>query len=224
MPAKQVTTSSPPPRQTASTRTRSCSCSTPPCSCLARWWRCPRATRREHTGARCAELGWLAAVLRCGGCIRAGTVPRLSRLPAIVLACLQPLQPCMFVAGVLYLLGSGLQAGALNLAMLISGRCVLGLGVGISAVTAPCYIAELAPFASRGGLATLVQAATVSGILAAQVQACLPSCQPAGFLAGKCGVGARRAPACQPYPSPHPPARFSSPTMPPNTYPSGAGA
>lgn len=31
------------------------------------------------------------------------------------------------------------------------------------------YIAELAPFASRGGLATLVQAATVSGILAAQL-------------------------------------------------------
>lgn len=43
----------------------------------------------------------------------------------------------MFAAGLLYLLGSGLQAGAANLGMLIAGRCVLGLGVGISSVTAP---------------------------------------------------------------------------------------
>ena len=39
----------------------------------------------------------------------------------------------MRVAGVLFLAGAGLQAGAADLAMLICGRAVLGCGVGTAA-------------------------------------------------------------------------------------------
>lgn len=39
---------------------------------------------------------------------------------------------------------------------------------GIATCVVPVYIAEVAPFASRGSLACLIQITTVSGILAAQ--------------------------------------------------------
>lgn len=75
----------------------------------------------------------------------------------------------MLVSGCLFLLGAGLQAGAHSLTQLIVGRCVLGLGVGTAACVVPVYIAEVAPYASRGGLAYLFQVATTVGILAAQL-------------------------------------------------------
>lgn len=40
---------------------------------------------------------------------------------------------------------------------------------GSAACVVPIYIAEVAPYASRGGLAYLFQVATTAGILAAQV-------------------------------------------------------
>ena len=51
--------------------------------------------------------------------------------------CLPTVQVAMMAAGVLFLMGAGLQAGASNLAMLICGRMVLGCGVGTAAVTVP---------------------------------------------------------------------------------------
>ncbi len=41
------------------------------------------------------------------------------------------LQVMLFLAGCCFMLGAALQAGASNLAMLIAGRVVLGLGVGV---------------------------------------------------------------------------------------------
>ena len=43
----------------------------------------------------------------------------------------------MLAAGCLFLAGAGLQAGAVNLAMLICGRMVLGCGVGTAAGKLP---------------------------------------------------------------------------------------
>lgn len=150
--------------------------------------------RRESVRAQGAQrwAGGRARAAAAGAC----SAHRAAALTPASPPC--PLQPCMFVAGMLYLLGSGLQAGAQNLGMLIAGRCVLGLGVGCSAVTAPVYIAELAPFASRGGLATLVQAATVSGILAAQVTAAAAAVgPPPGGVCGRSLTSASLLPLLQ---------------------------
>ncbi|KAL4578370.1 hypothetical protein LXL04_014492 [Taraxacum kok-saghyz] len=56
------------------------------------------------------------------------------------------------IADVIFALGSFVMAGAPDPYVLIFGRLLVGLGVGIASVTAPMYIAEAAPSEIRGGL------------------------------------------------------------------------
>ncbi|KAG8369535.1 hypothetical protein BUALT_Bualt14G0023600 [Buddleja alternifolia] len=55
-------------------------------------------------------------------------------------------------ADVVFTLGSIIMAVAPNPYVLILGRLLVGLGVGVASVTAPVYIAEAAPSEIRGGL------------------------------------------------------------------------
>ncbi|KAL2507274.1 Inositol transporter 1 [Forsythia ovata] len=55
-------------------------------------------------------------------------------------------------ADVVFALGSGVMAAAPNPYVLIFGRFLVGLGVGVASVTAPVYIAEASPSEIRGGL------------------------------------------------------------------------
>nr|GEW96156.1 inositol transporter 1-like [Tanacetum cinerariifolium] len=56
------------------------------------------------------------------------------------------------IADVIFALGSFVMAAAPDPYVLIFGRLLVGLGVGIASVTAPMYIAEAAPSEIRGGL------------------------------------------------------------------------
>jgi len=71
--------------------------------------------------------------------------------------------------GVLYSVSAVWSALATDVYSFIIARAIGGLGVGISTVAAPLYIAEIAPPASRGRLAGLFQFNIVFGILAAFV-------------------------------------------------------
>jgi sugar porter (SP) family MFS transporter len=71
--------------------------------------------------------------------------------------------------GVLYLIGAIGSGLAPNVEMFIAARFVGGLGIGISTVVAPMYIAEIAPPKSRGRLAGMFQFNIVFGILIAFV-------------------------------------------------------
>lgn len=55
-------------------------------------------------------------------------------------------------ADVVFILGSLIMAAAPVPFLLIVGRFLVGLGVGVASVTAPVYIAEVAPSEIRGGL------------------------------------------------------------------------
>ena len=66
----------------------------------------------------------------------------------------------------LFLLGTALMALAPTYAVLILGRMVTGLGVGVAFVVAPVYISEVAPPAQRGALNTVFDVAINGGILA----------------------------------------------------------
>ncbi|XP_022861964.1 inositol transporter 1-like [Olea europaea var. sylvestris] len=55
-------------------------------------------------------------------------------------------------ADVVFALGSVVMAAAQNPYVLIFGRFLVGLGVGVASVTAPVYIAEASPTEIRGGL------------------------------------------------------------------------
>jgi sugar porter (SP) family MFS transporter len=66
---------------------------------------------------------------------------------------------------VAYALFALLGALSVSLPMLLSARFLLGLTIGVSVVVVPVYVAELAPTAMRGSLATAYQLAIVSGII-----------------------------------------------------------
>jgi sugar porter (SP) family MFS transporter len=71
--------------------------------------------------------------------------------------------------GVLYFAGAVGSGLAPNVTIFIIARVIGGLGIGISTVVAPMYIAEIAPAKHRGQLAGMFQFNIVFGILIAYV-------------------------------------------------------
>jgi SP family arabinose:H+ symporter-like MFS transporter len=69
--------------------------------------------------------------------------------------------------GVLYIVGAVGSGLAQNVEVFIAARFIGGLGIGISTVVAPMYIAEMAPPQIRGRLAGMFQFNIVYGILIA---------------------------------------------------------
>ena len=58
---------------------------------------------------------------------------------------------------ILYTVGAGLEAGAVNYGMMMAGRVILGLGVGLEGGTVPMYVAECVESQYRGNLVSLYQ-------------------------------------------------------------------
>ncbi|EDN11365.1 hypothetical protein HCAG_07818 [Histoplasma mississippiense (nom. inval.)] len=71
----------------------------------------------------------------------------------------------IIVSVVVFLVGSAIQAGAVNLGMLFVGRAVAGFAVGQLTMVVPLYISEVSLPASRGGLIVLQQLSITVGIL-----------------------------------------------------------
>lgn len=76
-------------------------------------------------------------------------------------------RPTLLGIGALYLVSAVGSALAGNVYALIAARLVGGVGIGISTVAAPLYIAEIAPAAFRGRLAGMFQFNIVLGIVVA---------------------------------------------------------
>jgi sugar porter (SP) family MFS transporter len=75
----------------------------------------------------------------------------------------------LFIAAVIFVVGSILSGFATSLALLLIARVVLGLAVGAVSALVPMYLSELAPASRRGSLAFLNQLMIVSGILIAYI-------------------------------------------------------
>ncbi len=58
-----------------------------------------------------------------------------------------------------------LDAFSVSMPMLLTARLLIGVTIGVSVVVIPVYVAELAPTALRGSLATAYQLAIVAGII-----------------------------------------------------------
>ncbi|KAJ2489047.1 hypothetical protein IWW37_004295 [Coemansia sp. RSA 2050] len=104
-------------------------------------------------------VGVIVSLLTAGcfvGSLCAGWIAdRFSRKRAIMSAC------------VVFCLGAAIQCGARNRAMLIVGRFVAGLGVGVLSMSVPVFQSEIAPPHIRGRLVSLQQWAITWGILVA---------------------------------------------------------
>ena len=71
--------------------------------------------------------------------------------------------------GALFIAGSILAPLSLDVSMLIFSRALLGVAIGLTSVTAPVYVSELAPPQSRGMLIGLYQFALTVGIALADL-------------------------------------------------------
>jgi MFS transporter, SP family, galactose:H+ symporter len=69
------------------------------------------------------------------------------------------------IAAIVFVVGSIVAAEASSVNMLIIGRLLLGLAIGIVAATVPLYLAELSPKEKRGAFVTYFQLAITLGIL-----------------------------------------------------------
>ncbi|KAH9597253.1 Major facilitator [Trypanosoma melophagium] len=86
-----------------------------------------------------------------------GLIVSIAIAGAFVGACIPALissrwgrRPCLAIADVLFIVGSVLMAAANGVEMVLVGRAVVGLGIGISSATVPVYLAEITPAAERG--------------------------------------------------------------------------
>src|ERR1700678_1975689 len=73
----------------------------------------------------------------------------------------------LLAAAALFIVGALVQAFAPDVPILVVGRLVAGFGVGVAAVAAPLYAAELAPAAQRGRFVSSYQLAITIGIFVA---------------------------------------------------------
>jgi sugar porter (SP) family MFS transporter len=76
-------------------------------------------------------------------------------------------KPTMVLVALTYAVFAVLSGLATSLVWLDVSRFFLGVTIGVSIVTAPIFVAEIAPAAVRGGLIVMYQVATVSGIVIA---------------------------------------------------------
>eukprot|EP00262_Sarcandra_glabra_P005410 TRINITY_DN16987_c0_g1_i1.p1 TRINITY_DN16987_c0_g1~~TRINITY_DN16987_c0_g1_i1.p1 ORF type:complete len:518 (+),score=64.29 TRINITY_DN16987_c0_g1_i1:133-1686(+) len=68
-----------------------------------------------------------------------------------------------------FFLGGVVNAGAVNIAMLIIGRILLGVGIGFGNQAVPLYLSEMAPAKIRGAVNQMFQLTTCLGILVANI-------------------------------------------------------
>ena len=76
---------------------------------------------------------------------------------------------CFWLSSLAFIAGPLLVAGANGWLAISAGRLVVGVGIGLSAVASPTYLAEIAPPSRRGGIVALYELALSLGLLHALV-------------------------------------------------------
>ncbi|KAF6014470.1 hypothetical protein HII13_000815 [Brettanomyces bruxellensis] len=76
-------------------------------------------------------------------------------------------RPILMLSNILFVIGAIVQCAAHSVWMMISGRLVMGFGVGIGSLLAPVFISELAPRKYRGRLVIINCFGTTGGQLVA---------------------------------------------------------
>ena len=76
-------------------------------------------------------------------------------------------RPTLFCAAAFYFAGALIQACAAGFSLLLTGRLLIGIGIGLSSVSAPMYASELAPPEHRGLIVLVHDVSVVFGQLLA---------------------------------------------------------
>lgn len=107
------------------------------------------------------EISFVTSAVLIGSCIGALTIGSLSDRFGR--------KKLLFIASILFMMGSLISAFAPNFTIIVIARIILGLAVGSASALTPAYLAELAPKERRGSLQTLFQLMITAGILLAYV-------------------------------------------------------
>ncbi|CAN6273174.1 unnamed protein product [Urochloa humidicola] len=75
----------------------------------------------------------------------------------------------MLIGGFLFLVGVVLNFTAVNISMLVIGRILLGFAVGFTSLSAPVYLAEIAPARWRGAFTTCFHFFFITGMFMADL-------------------------------------------------------
>src|SRR5919197_1298352 len=123
----------------------------------------PRRARRSHSAL------YVAAVAALGGLLFGYDTGVISGALLFVKRSfhLGPTGQSVVVSAVL--VGAVIGAGATSIGVLIAGRAILGVAIGLSSSVVPVYIAEISPERRRGGFVALFQLAITVGIFLAYV-------------------------------------------------------
>lgn len=78
-------------------------------------------------------------------------------------------KPALVVGSALFAIGGSVQTTATGPAMLITGRLIAGVGVGITSSAGPAYISEVAPAKSRGAMVGIYQSNIILAIIGASL-------------------------------------------------------
>lgn len=106
-----------------------------------------------------AEQGWVVSILMFGAAVGAVSSAWLSLHLGRKIS--------LLLAAILFVIGALFSALAPGVGMLLFGRLILGLAIGVASFTAPLYLSEIAPERSRGSIISLYQLMITIGILGA---------------------------------------------------------
>ena len=73
----------------------------------------------------------------------------------------------LMAGGSIMVIGAVILGSSYNIAQLIAGRIITGIGNGMNSSTAPVYLTECAPASYRGALLTLQGTVTILGVVIA---------------------------------------------------------
>jgi MFS family permease len=90
-------------------------------------------------------------------------------------------RPAIAVDSAFFVAGPLVMAGAWGVSGLVAGRVIVGLGIGVSAVVVPAYLAEVAPARLRGRTVELYELMLCLGMLAAALADAALDGAPAGW-------------------------------------------
>jgi MFS transporter, SP family, arabinose:H+ symporter len=113
----------------------------------------------KEFGLSTKETEWVATIVVAGSIGGALVASRLANAIGR--------KRTMVLVAITYAVFAILSGAAQSLVWLDVARCLLGVTIGISIVTAPIFVAESSPAAVRGGLIVMYQVATVTGIVIA---------------------------------------------------------
>ena len=78
-------------------------------------------------------------------------------------------KPVILGVAVIFLIGGLVSAFSTTLTILLIGRTLVGVGIGVTSMLTPLYLAETAPREKRGGLVSLNQLMITTGILVSYI-------------------------------------------------------